>query len=84
MNYFIALILPPLAVFLARSGLQVALSLLLFVLAILALAGANSGAFMGGYAAGPVLYVLSVIHAFVFTHRFYQQRSGSNHPHRDQ
>ena len=82
MNYFIAVICPPVGAYLSGARLQVILSLALFVLAIWALWAANSGVFMGGYAAGPVLYVFAVIHAFVLTHRFYQQQSGQTHPHR--
>ncbi|MGX5914852.1 YqaE/Pmp3 family membrane protein [Aliidiomarina sp. Khilg15.8] len=82
MNYFLALILPPLAVFLSGHKVQAVLSLVLFVLAIWTLYLADIGAFVGGYASGPVLYVLSVIHAFVFVHRQYQVETGKRHPHR--
>lgn len=82
MNYFIAIICPPVSAYLSGARLQVILSLALFVLAIWSLWAANSGVFMGGYAAGPVLYVFAVIHAFVLSHRFYQQQSGQTHPHR--
>lgn len=82
MNYFLAVICPPVAVFLSGARLQVILSLALFMAAIWSLWAANTGTFMGGYAAGPVLYVFAVIHAFVLSHRFYQQKSGQTHPHR--
>lgn len=82
MNYFLALILPPLAVFLSGQKVQSLLSLALFILAIWTLYLADAGAFVGGYASGPVLYVLSVIHAFVFVHRQYQAETGQRHPHR--
>jgi uncharacterized membrane protein YqaE (UPF0057 family) len=82
MNYFLALILPPVAVFLSGHKGQSVLSLAIFVLAIWTLSLADAGAFVGGYASGPVLYVLSVIHAFVFVHRQYQAETGQRHPHR--
>lgn len=82
MNYLLALVCPPVSVFLSGGRLQVALSAVLFVVAIVALYSANTGAFMGGYAAGPVLYVLAIIHAFVLAHRFYQRQQGERHPHR--
>lgn len=82
MNYFLAIICPPLSVFLSHSKGQAFVSLILFGLAILAMYGASSGAFMPGYAAGPVVYVVAIIHAFVIAHRFYQQKSGQTHPHR--
>lgn len=82
MNYFIALICPPLSVWLSGARRQAILSIILFVLAVWALYTANIGVFMGGYAAGPVLYVLALIHAFVLTHRTYQRDTGTTHPHR--
>lgn len=82
MNYFLALVLPPLALYLSGKRLQVVISLVLFVMAGWTLWLANEEIFMGGYAAGPVLYVLSLIHAFVFVHRFYQKEAGEVHPHR--
>lgn len=82
MNYFLALILPPVAVFLSGQKVQSLLSLVLFVLAIWTLSLADAGVFPGGYATGPVLYVLTVIHAFVFVHRWYQAQTGQRHPHR--
>lgn len=82
MNYFLALICPPLSVFLSGGRKQVILSLCLFIVAIWALYAANEGVFMGGYALGPVMYVLAVIQAFVLAHRFYQRQSGQRHPHR--
>lgn len=84
MNYFISLILPPLAVFLSGARLQVIVNVLIFAAAVASLTAANQGAFVGGFAAGPVLYVVSVIHAFVFSHRFYQRESGQRHPHSHQ
>lgn len=82
MNYFIALICPPLSVWLSGARGQTILSIILSGLAVWALYAANTGAFIGGYAAGPVLYVLALIHAFVLTHRACQRSSGNPHPHR--
>ena len=82
MNYFLALICPPLSVFLSGGRKLVILSLCLSLVAIWALYAANAGLFMGGYALGPVVYVLAIIQAFVMAHRFYQRQTGQRHPHR--
>ena len=82
MNYFLALICPPLSVFLSGGRKLAVLSLCLFVVAIWALYAANAGVFRGGYALGPVTYVLAIIQAFVLAHRYYQRETGQRHPHR--
>lgn len=82
MNYFLALICPPVSVYLSGGRKHVILSLALFSLAIWSLYAANNGVFIGGYAMGPVCYVLALIHAFVLAHRFYQRQLGQTHPHR--
>lgn len=82
MNYVLALVCPPVSVYLSGGRKHVILSLCLFLFALWALYAANTGVFMGGYAAGPVFYVLALIHAFVLAHRFYQLQAGQTHPHR--
>lgn len=82
MNYILALFVSPVAVWLSGARKQVILSAILWGGAIALFNVASSGAFQGAYAAAPVLYIASIIHAFIFTHRFYQQQSGMRHPHR--
>ncbi len=84
MNYLICLVLPPLGAWLSGYRKQVVLSILLFGLAITLFYLAFNGGPAGAYAAAPVMYILSVIHAFVFTHRRLQHETGLVHPHVDQ
>lgn len=82
MNYLLAVVLPPVATWMAGARKQVWLSLVLYLLALMMLRIATGGEVPGAYAAAPVLYVLAIIHAFIFTHRQYQHTSGQRHPHR--
>ncbi|MCL5255473.1 MAG: YqaE/Pmp3 family membrane protein [Gammaproteobacteria bacterium] len=82
MPYLLAVILPPVAVFMSGARKQMYLSLVLFLLALYLLKIAGTGNYPGAYAAGPVLWVAAIIHAFIFTHRKFQQQSGMRHPHR--
>lgn len=82
MNYLLALVLPPVAVWMAGERKQVWLSLVLYLIALFLLRIASSGEVPGAYAGAPVIYVIAIIHAFIFTHRRYQQESGQIHPHR--
>lgn len=84
MDYFISLILPPLGVWRSQHKAQLVLSFILWGLAIALFYIAANGGPAGTYAAGPVLYVFSVIHAFIFTHRHQQDEKGTQHPHRNQ
>lgn len=83
MNYFLCLIAPPAGVWLAGKRLQAAASLVLFVLALTFFNIALNDGPPGAYAAGPVLYIFTVIHSFIFMHRHYQKERGTNHPHRE-
>ncbi|MCC5854773.1 MAG: YqaE/Pmp3 family membrane protein [Idiomarina sp.] len=83
MYYLLSLVLPPVAVWLSGHKKQAILSLVLFVLALVLMSVATSGMAPGAYAAGPVFYIASIIHAFIFVHRFHQTESGQIHPHRD-
>ncbi|MCH8500701.1 MAG: YqaE/Pmp3 family membrane protein [Aliidiomarina sp.] len=82
MPYLLAVVLPPVAVFLSGARKQMYLSLLLFLVALYLLKVAGTGNYPGAYAAGPVLWVAAIIHAFILTHRKFQQQSGMRHPHR--
>ncbi|MCL4409519.1 MAG: YqaE/Pmp3 family membrane protein [Gammaproteobacteria bacterium] len=82
MPYLLAVILPPVAVYMSGARKQMYLSLVLFLLALYLLKIAGTGNYPGAYAAGPVLWVAAIIHAFVFTHRKFQHQSGMRHPHR--
>ncbi|WP_157981323.1 YqaE/Pmp3 family membrane protein [Aliidiomarina sanyensis] len=82
MNYLLAVVLPPVAVWMAGARKQVWLSLALYLAALMLFRIATGGEVPGAYAAAPVMYVIAIIHAFVFTHRQYQQTSGQIHPHR--
>lgn len=82
MHYFFAIILPPLAVWLSEARKQVVLSVVLWVGGLYMLSLAGPDAMQGAYAAGPVLYIAAVIHAFIFVHRKFQRDQGQIHPHR--
>jgi len=82
MPYLLAVVLPPVAVYLSGARKQMYLSLLLFLVALYLLKVAGTGNYPGAYAAGPVLWVAAIIHAFIFTHRKFQHQSGMRHPHR--
>ncbi|RTE85891.1 hypothetical protein [Aliidiomarina sp. B3213] len=84
MDYIISLILPPLGVWRSQHKLQVLLSLVLWGLAIMFVVIASNDGPAGTYAAGPVLYMFSIIHAFILTHRHLQTERGSRHPHQGQ
>lgn len=83
MNYLLCLIAPPAGLWIAGKRAQAAISLVLFVLALSLFNVALNDGPPGAYAAGPVLYILTVIHSFIFMHRYYQQQRGTTHPHRE-
>ncbi|RUO20954.1 hypothetical protein CWE08_07585 [Aliidiomarina iranensis] len=82
MNYLLAVVLPPVAVWISGARKQVWLSLALYLVALYLLRIASGGDIPGAYAGAPVIYVAAIIHAFIFTHRHYQTTSGQIHPHR--
>ncbi|EGN75544.1 Uncharacterized protein family UPF0057 [Idiomarina sp. A28L] len=82
MNYLLAVVLPPVAVWVSGARKHVWLSLALYLTALYLLRIASSGEVPGAYAGAPVIYVAAIIHAFIFTHRHYQKTSGQVHPHR--
>ncbi|WP_194757369.1 YqaE/Pmp3 family membrane protein [Aliidiomarina indica] len=82
MNYLLALVLPPVAVWMSGARKQMWLSLAIYLASLLLFRVATGGETPGAYAAAPVLYVVAIIHAFVLTHRHYQQAEGQVHPHR--
>lgn len=84
MNYLTCVILPPLGIWLSGYRKQALFSLPLYMLAITLIYFAFSGGPPGSYVVGPVIYVVSIIHAFIFTHRHYQQVTGKRHPHQNQ
>ncbi|MCO4322564.1 hypothetical protein [Aliidiomarina quisquiliarum] len=84
MNYLICVILPPYGIWLSGYRKQAMLSLPMYMLAITLLYVAFNGGPPGSYVAGPVIYVVAIIHAFIFTHRYYQKVTGKIHPHENQ
>jgi len=83
MNYLICVVLPPLGTWLSGYRKQIVLSILLYGVALSLFYLAFHGGPSGTYAAAPVFYVISIIHAFIFTHRRFQHDSGQVHPHNE-
>ncbi|WP_157957890.1 YqaE/Pmp3 family membrane protein [Aliidiomarina celeris] len=82
MNYLLCLLVPPAAVWISGNRLQAGISLVLWVVALSLFNWATSNGPPGAYAAGPVVYIFTIIHAFVLTHRHMQEQTGDRHPHR--